>query len=216
MLGPMPTNFCWTRFGTEAGEGIFHILRRKERERTLSGGTFLWGIGNALGPSIRELLRVEREPEVLFSPIASAPKQVDVSPPAVVAWSAGRDLDGASWRLPAASLVTSRVSPGKAPRHYALVCFADKALRLDEEGPSFAVSAVENLLTSRPVGASQVTAVVRHAKKERGLGRTYRVAMRVRLIAPYFVELTGPNLVQGTACAGPYHPREASRQLELI
>src|SRR5689334_16901759 len=35
---PLPLLFCWTRFGTEAGEPIEAILERKEREREATGG----------------------------------------------------------------------------------------------------------------------------------------------------------------------------------
>src|ERR1700728_56037 len=34
----IPDRFCWTRFGTEAGESIEHILNRKEEERLANGG----------------------------------------------------------------------------------------------------------------------------------------------------------------------------------
>ena len=85
---PLPQCFVWTRFGTEAGQSISDILRRKEKERAANGGIFYWGIGNAVGPSILELLRRTDEPEVLFSPIKSAPKRDDVTPEAVVAWTA--------------------------------------------------------------------------------------------------------------------------------
>ena len=53
-LQELPTIFCWTRFGGEAGEPIEQILFRKEQERLANGGVFLWGIGNAVGPSIYE------------------------------------------------------------------------------------------------------------------------------------------------------------------
>ena len=32
MSSLLPTHFCWTRFGTEAGESVAHILARKERD----------------------------------------------------------------------------------------------------------------------------------------------------------------------------------------
>jgi hypothetical protein len=69
----LPDCFCWTRFGTEAGQAIVHILQRKEQERSANDGLFIWGIGNAIGPSIRELVRRTNRPEVLFSPIKSSP-----------------------------------------------------------------------------------------------------------------------------------------------
>ena len=51
----LPRFFCWTRFGTEAGQPIEQILERKEQERIVNNGLFLWGIGNSLTPSMIEL-----------------------------------------------------------------------------------------------------------------------------------------------------------------
>ena len=90
----IPLQFCWTRFGTEAAQSIDQILVRKEEERQANHGLFLWGIGNAVGPSILELVRRASVPEVIFSPIKSAPREEDVSPPAVVAWTAGSTICG--------------------------------------------------------------------------------------------------------------------------
>src|SRR4051812_40360539 len=90
----LPQVFCWTRFGTEAGEPIEQILKRKEIERRHNEGVFYWGIGNSLAPSMAELLRRARRPEVLFSPIRSRPRPVDIAPDAVVRWHAAETLDG--------------------------------------------------------------------------------------------------------------------------
>ncbi len=73
----LPEHFCWSRFGTEAGEKIDAIIERKERERIENGGIFLWGIGSAIGPSMSRLVELEAKPEVIFSPIRSAPRNVD-------------------------------------------------------------------------------------------------------------------------------------------
>jgi uncharacterized transporter YbjL len=40
----LPEYFCWTKFGTEAGEVSHAIFGRKEIERRRNGGIFLWGI----------------------------------------------------------------------------------------------------------------------------------------------------------------------------
>lgn len=85
--GPLPNKFCWTRFGTEAAESVELILQRKERERIANQGLFLWGIGNAIGPSIKELVKCVRKPEVLFSPIRSAPNFKDVKPATIATWT---------------------------------------------------------------------------------------------------------------------------------
>src|SRR4051794_11590339 len=107
MTNPIPHSFCWTRFGTEAGEAIDEILARKETERRANHGVFFWGIGTALGPAIRELLRYVVGPEVLFSPMRSRPRQVDVAPKCVVRWRSGEGLNGAPYELPDEAIVTS-------------------------------------------------------------------------------------------------------------
>jgi len=43
-----PPICCWTRMGTESGQELACIIRRKEFERRI-GGTFWWGIGTSLG-----------------------------------------------------------------------------------------------------------------------------------------------------------------------
>ena len=197
MMPPaLPHRFCWSRFGTEAGEPIERILQRKELERQRSGGIFLWGIGNALGPSMRALLQTESAPEVVFSPIASPPKTSDVSPPAIVAWASAADLDGAPVALPQWSIVTSRApSPARAPRHYALVCFSSEPLTLRAHHHTVGIGSVRNILTGSKVGASQVTAVVTQVGDSSTAGLSYPVALRAHLVAPHFVALSDPRLL---------------------
>ena len=180
---PLPRLFCWTRFGTEAGEPIEAILERKERERRDSG-SFFWGIGNSVGPGIQELLRRTNRPEVLFSPIRSRPRVVDVNPPSLTRWRAGTDLDGKRVVLPEAA----RVMSGHARRaHYALVCHSDEPLRLEDVG-RIRFGALRNLVSGNPLGASQVTAVVELMQPSPADGE-YPVALRARLVSPYFVRL---------------------------
>lgn len=189
----IPRYFCWTRFGTEAAQTIEQILQRKEAERRAGNGVFVWGIGNAVGRSMLELLRVCDEPTVLFSPIKSAPKAHDVNPPAVAAWTGARGLFGEPFVLPDQALVTSRFDPSSSKRtHYALVCYSEKPLELLESNGSIQFRGLRNLISNRPVGPSQVTAVVEYAG-ERSDGCTqYGVAMRARLVAPYFIRLRQP------------------------
>jgi hypothetical protein len=123
---PLPLHFCWTRYGTEAGETIEQILARKEQERLANGGTFLWGIGNAISRlSMLELLRVEPQPEAVFSPIRNKPSKKDVNPSCVVMWTVGQTLNGCRYELPAGSVVTSH---GQRTKHYALVCSSQSPL----------------------------------------------------------------------------------------
>ena len=191
----LPQNFCWTRFGTEAGETIEEILARKEDERRRNGGIFLWGVGNALGPSMRELILREARPEVLFSPILSKPRFADVSPARLAAWHGGRDLSGSPVELPSCSVVTSRFEAGSEKgSHYALVCRSETPLKLDPEGCAILpLRKLKNLLTGRKVGASQVSAVVTLSRQPVSTSSAeYRVAMRAELVYPYFMTLVDP------------------------
>jgi len=190
----LPQHFCWSRFGTEAGETIDKILERKELERERNHGVFLWGIGNAIGPSMRELVRKEAEPEVMFSPIRSSPRPKDVSPTDVWVWTAARDLDGSPVPLPQWSVVTSRGCPGRrTPRHYALVCYSERPLEIQTASPTIVTGSLRNLLTTNRVGASQVTAVVRYQQDVVALGASYPVAIRTRLVPPFLLELADPQ-----------------------
>jgi hypothetical protein len=189
----LPECFCWTRFGSEAGQPIDEILRRKEEERVANRGMFFWGIGNALGPSLRELLRRTRDPEVLFSPMKSAPRADDVTPPAVVVWTSAETLNGDLYSLPGCSLVTSGHDP-LSPRgtHYALVCYSDSPLVLSRPENKIVLAQLCNLLTGRPIAASQTTAIVQ--RKATGPSETsaYQISIRARLVYPYFLTLRDP------------------------
>lgn len=191
---PLPIHFCWSRFGTEAGEAIDQILGRKEAERTENRGTFYWGIGSSVGPGMAELLRRCSEPEVLFSPIKSRPRAEDVTPKLVVRWRSGRALDGANIELPQAVCVTSRAARlADDGNHYALACASAEPLRFRDEG-RVRFSELRNLRTGSRLGASQVTAIVtRVAEGQLGPEAEYVVAMRARLVAPYFVRLQDPE-----------------------
>lgn len=195
----LPRVFCWTRFGTEAGESIEAILARKEAERRSNDGLFLWGIGNSIVPGLEELLAREPAPEVLFSPIRTPPRDVDVDPPAVASWTAARAMGGAAFALPEYSTVTSRYDPARpAARHYALVCASPVPLRV-EAAATLTFSGLRNLRSGAPVGFSQVTAVVSREDGHEGAD-DYPVAFRAALVAPYFVSLHEPRPLSGPAC----------------
>ena len=191
--GP-PNAFCWTRFGTEAGETIDCILARKERERLATDGLFLWGIGNSVGPAMRTLVDEERQPMALFSPMRSRPKAVDVSPERVVTWSRATDLNGDLWPLPNGVSVKSRAGSDAGRQksyHFALVCRSGSPLRLLESS-CVVVESLVNLLSGAKLGASQVTAVVRRLERHSQAQTVYPVAFCAELVFPYFVRLEGP------------------------
>lgn len=198
---PLPTMFCWTKYGTEAGEGVDSILQRKEEERQLNEGVFLWGIGNAIGPSIEQLLRSTREPQVVFTPMLSRPATKDVVPSSVGVWHRGVGSDGRTIDLPKHSRVTSRLTGSGRP-HYALVC--SRATPLGEAmlpgsvQAGFEAAHVVNLRSGSRVGSSQVTSVVRRVACAWGQGRrNYRVTFTADLVAPYFIRLTEHSVVSG-------------------
>lgn len=183
---PLPEVFCWTRFGTEAGEAVERIIQRKERDRLANAGVFFWGIGNPIGTAISELLAASTRPEVLFSPMLGGPREVDSNPEQVVAWTVGETPTGRLIELPEAIRVTSH---GERRVHYALVCASDEPLKLADLG-RLQLQSLRNLRSGKPVGASQVTAVVRDLGTE-GIGQ-YLVAMRAWLVPPFFLRLREP------------------------
>jgi len=197
----LPSVFCWTRFGTEAGESIEAILARKERERRATGGLFCWGIGNSVAPALVTLLSRGVELEVLFSPISGRPRDVDAQPRGIVRWLGGLTLDGDRYALPDGVLVTSRE---KQTPHYALVCSSPAALAFCDQG-QLDVAALRNLGSGRPVGASQVTAIVEHSPESGG--RLYPVLLQARLAWPYFLRLDQKMPSEGEV--EPPHARAA-------
>jgi hypothetical protein len=187
----IPTVFCWTRFGTEAGETVEEILARKERERLANDGTFLWGIGNSIAPAVTELLRTTPHPEVLFSPIKSRPRAIDVAPSMVVRWAVAETLAGERRSIPATFDVRGGYGSEKMTPRYALVCQSIEPLVPSDLGVLY-FGSLRNLLSGSPLGASQVTAVVRRDDNSRREASTYPVVLRARLVDPYFVRLRVP------------------------
>ena len=198
----LPRIFCWTRFGTEAGQSIERILERKEAERRSNGGVFLWGIGNSVAPGIAELVRRRDDPEVLFSPIKNRPRSADVNPACVASWTVGETLAGSQFDLPRTVSVLSRCGDeARCAPHYALICSLDEPLVLADQG-RLAFHALRNVVSGNPLGASQVTAVVRRVEVRDGEIGDYPVALRARLVAPYFIRLREPVTVDGAAERG--------------
>jgi hypothetical protein len=204
----LPETFCWSRIGTEAGEELEEIIARKEQERTGNDGIFLWGIGSAIGPSVLELVRSDPMPHVLFSPIRSAPRSIDIRPSRVAVWLSAQALTGHRYDIPVRSVVTSRFPVGgRQACHYALVCQSTRPLQFDEQGDLIEFRRLRNLRSDRPVGASQVTAVVRLVETEGiGEGASYRTVIRARLVFPYLVRLIDPVVV----------PREIQRSASNV
>lgn len=182
--------------GTEAGQPLAAILHRKELERSAGGGTFAWGIGNSLGGSaeLAKRLSPSGQVDVLFTPMKSAPKAIDVAPSQLLLWMYYQLPSGSVASLPEHMLVTSRGGADKRT-HYALLCQSDAPLEDRYDYGTFDPSGVRNLASMNPVGASQVTSVVRYSGATMPAERAYRVAIRARLYAEGFVKLTTPIIM---------------------
>jgi hypothetical protein len=199
LLPEIPSRFCWTKFGSEAGEGVEAILTRKEQERAANHGIFMWGIGNSVAPGIRALLGLESNPSVIFSPMRSKPKAIDAAPGRVVNWGGARGLDGQKWNIPPGSSVTSRGESGNGVlkrTHYALVCRALESLPISgniADAAKLSFGSLTNLVSGSPVGYSQVTSVVGYRHSTEAVGPSYTIGFRAWLVYPYFVELFDPG-----------------------
>jgi hypothetical protein len=191
---PLPNAFCWTRMQAEAGQPLNAIIKRKELERSIGNGVFYWGVGNALGGSLRALINCAPQPEVFFSVMRSKPKRVDSSPGTVLLWTHFVDQNGGLQPLPQHTIVLSRgdTASGKEKRCYALVCHSDIALCLSSIA-HFNLSHFRNLgEVGGKVGFSQVTVNIKHLSKE-SHGPMYEINLRSWLKPPYFVRLASPK-----------------------
>lgn len=191
------TLVCWSRMQAEAGQSLDAIICRKELERQANGGLFLWGVGNA--PSrLTPIIAMMKQPvSAIFSVMKSKPKQIDAEAKDLLLWRAYYDAAGTPRRLPAASIVTSRAgsSAGRKRSHYALMCRSDSPLRIDRGGARFDPQAFRNVgERGGPVGASQVTALLRQVAAQRD-DASYEVSMTADLVEGYWVRLCDPVLI---------------------
>jgi len=182
--------------GSDAGQPLSDIIRRKEMERQCGDGVFAWGIGNSVGPAIKyaKLVGKERELDALFTPMKAAPKAIDVSPSLIVMWlgyfSSADDVE----LLPEHMLITSRGQFGNGDEkkvHYALICRSGEPLTTQQAHMAIDHRAVRNLVSSNPVGASQVTSIVRYRSSD-SRNATYSVVFRAKLTEQAFVRLAVP------------------------
>lgn len=194
----IPNAFCWTRFGTEAGQTISEIFARKEAERSRNDGVFLWGIGNNVAPSIASLLRIESKPHVLFSPIKSPPRETDVSPSQIAVWTEGAGVDGSAYRVPSGSLVTSRFHGVRKRKHYALVCRSNHHIKETESDEFVDFDTLVNVKSGKQIGSSQVTSIVRRIQEAGSGSGRYPVSFKAELVYPYVVELNHCGVVSNT------------------
>lgn len=182
--------------GSEAGQPLSDIIRRKDLERACGDGVFAWGIGNSVGPAIKYAKCAERvsELEALFTPMKAVPKAIDATPSSIVMWLGYISGADEVEPLPAHMLVTSRGQSGSGEEkrgHYALICRSPNPLAAQRIQGAIDHRAVRNLVSSNPVGASQVTSVVRYRSAD-SHDATYPVLFRAKLTDQAFVRLAVP------------------------
>jgi hypothetical protein len=194
---PMPAMvddyLCWSRMQTEAGQPLEAILMRKELERSAGNGLFFWGVGNAPAAVIRFLVQIGHAIPVVFSVMKSRPKVYDVRPANVLLWRSYVGSDKIERPLPPHVIVTSRGSTalGAKLRHFALICHSENPLALTR-GIPFDPSAYRNAsINEAPVGASQVTALLRRTGQPSP--RTdYEANVTASLVGDCWVRLADP------------------------
>ena len=184
---------CWSRMQAEAGQSLDAIIARKEKERVAGAGLFIWGIGNPPASLSRILARRRVPVRAVFSVMKTKPKAIDVAPARTVVWRRYIDCSGAERALPAHALVLSRGDSARGPKrvHYALMCRVDEPLAL-RRGVPFDPTAFRNASgTGAPVGASQVTALLRRVASSSD-SSDYEAAFSAWLTESYWVRLVDP------------------------
>jgi hypothetical protein len=187
---------CWSRMQTEAGQSLEAIIARKELERLTGGGVFVWGVGNAPTAMTNFLARAKIPVKAIFSIMKSRPRLVDCAPTRTVVWRRYIDLQGVRRELPHHVLVTGRgdTPNGIKRSHYALMCRSDTPLTI-RRGEPFDPSAFRNVGgKGAPVGASQVTALLRRVRQSAS-STDYEANMVADLTASYWVRLVDPVVV---------------------
>lgn len=184
---------CWTRMQAEAGQDLARIIARKEAERVAGEGLFFWGVGNAPSSLIPSLAKCGVEVPIVFSVMKSRPKRSDVAPSGVVVWNGYVDARGVERPVPNHALVLSRRDSPSGPKkaHYALMCFSAEPLTISRGEPFDHHAFCNASGRGAPVGASQVTALLKPSGTEE-LAAEYEANMRATLADSYWVRLTSP------------------------
>jgi len=184
---------CWSRMQAEAGQQLEAILARKELERRAGEGLFFWGVGNAPAVIANVLARAKVPVRIILSIMKSRPRMADVAPSRTVAWRRYVDAQGVDRLLPPHALVTSRGdnASGAKRAHYALICRSEEPLAI-RRGQPFDPAAFRNAGgTGAPVGASQVTALLRRVAEDSGVS-DYEANISAQLAEDYWVRLKDP------------------------
>lgn len=188
----LPRFFLWNKIGTESGESLHTIIRRKEVEREACGGVFFWGVGNSVRTSLPTLRRLGQNCSAVFSEMRSKPKNIDVQPPSLLLWLGYEDDLGNRHPLPTYSFVTSRgggVGQSTSRSHYALLCKSESSITDKPVGEIDATTLV-NIRSGLPVGYSQVTSVVARNESTTSEPMLYPVTFTAELVGLGQVRLT--------------------------
>ncbi|AOJ16416.1 hypothetical protein [Burkholderia vietnamiensis] len=221
-LKHLPPTFCWTKIGTESGEELPTVVLRKEWERRLGGGRFLWGINQPLGSSAQVAAHRTGSLLALFSPVASRVRPGERKRADALLWNAWIDASGQVRPLPPHTFIASRArlpSGRRREQHYALVCASSTALTVGTQLRVFPEH-LRSVSTGKPLGVAQGAAVVDcvgRAKEQ--TGRSYPLALSVELEAPYFVRLAQPCVLKARDLADVNNATRAGdfdRFVELV
>lgn len=184
--------FVWTKMQAEAGLSLDDIIARKEVERLRGDGRFWWGIGNSLGPAVREAaIEAGGMLPVLFSKMLAQPQAHDIAPAEIFRWTSWEDGAGVVHDIPSYANVTSRGGPNKKS-HYALVCRSDNSIVFHDQGPPFDPTQCTTR-AGRVPGASQVTSLLNGSPEIHSIGK-YTICFRALLVDPWVVKLVRPML----------------------
>jgi hypothetical protein len=196
-LTQLPRTFCWTKSGMEAGEDLTTTIVRKEWERRLGGGRFLWGIAQPPRGIGGVAASRNKSALAIFSPRSTRPRSAGKRQSNVLLWNAWVDAAGEVRPLPSYAFITSpaKLDSGKRREDFfALVCSSTTELRV---GYSFNLH-TENLRhvgSGKRLGAATAAAVVTHQPGQPS-GKRYPVALAVALEAPFYVKLAQPTVLK--------------------
>ena len=182
--------------GNEAGQLLENIMVRKELERELGNGLFIWGIGNSLGDTIWRYVAETKLPRVFFSKIKSKPKKMDSKPKKVYYWTHYLDRLGKHQKLPEHALVLSRGNTNKSlkKKHFALICHRKETIQNENENwEKINFYSLKNIYSKKhKLGYSQVTAIVERNNNSCQKTNYYEMTFSADLVEPYFVTLINP------------------------
>lgn len=199
-LTQAPRTFCWTKIEAEMGEDLATTVLRKEWERRLGGGRFLWGVGQQPSGSARLANQRGASTLALFSPKSSANRARKSRRADMLLWNAWIDVNGQVRPLPSHVLIPSstRLPSGKRREHYyALVCSSPQDLRIGHR-LSISPGNLAHYGSGKRLGAATATAIVEFQPDSGAecARKRYPVAFAVALATPLFVKLAQPTLIK--------------------